>query len=99
MSWPPRCSSRGTRGRVAPELPVLDVLATIPRELMPDDVRHLEKVFRLEAGDPLAQLLAWTPEDEGDKAIKAYLLRFAGQVIGHYEAARRSLSTTRRTSR
>jgi len=71
-------------------------VAMIPRELMPDDIRHLEQVWRLEAGDPLPQLLAWAPEDEGDKTIKAYLFKFAQDVIRNYEAARSSLKTTRR---
>ena len=97
MSWPPRCASRGTRGRVE-QAPVIDAVDLIPRELMPAEVRDLERVYRLEAGDPLAGLLAWKPEDETDQMIKAYLLRFARQVINHYEGARRALSTTRRKS-
>jgi hypothetical protein len=95
VSWPPRCSGRGTRGRVEPA-PVIDAVDMIPRELLPAEIRHLERVYQLEESDVLARLLAWKPTEEDDKAVKQVMLVFAQRVIAEYEQARRSISTTRR---
>jgi hypothetical protein len=78
MSFPERLTGIGHRGRV--EQPRdRDVLDLIPPT---DDIRHLEHVWGLtEESSPVARLLMWHPTDEGDRAIRAYLIAFAQRVI------------------
>ena len=78
MTFPKRLTGIGHRGRVEPARD-RDVLDLIPPT---DDIRHLERVWQLtDESSPVIRLVMWRPTDEGDRAIRAYLLAFAQRVI------------------
>jgi len=78
MAFPKRLTGIGHRGRVE-QARGRDVLDLIPPT---DDIRHLGRVWQLTAeSSPVVRLLMWRPTDEGDRAIRAYLLAFAHRVI------------------
>jgi hypothetical protein len=78
MAFPKRLTGIGHRGRVE-QARGRDVLDVIPPT---EDIRHLERVWGLtDESSPIIRLVMWNPTDEGDRAIRAYLLAFARVIL------------------
>lgn len=80
--FPRRLTGIEHRGRV--ELHEPDVLALVPPT---EDIVHLRRVWELDTqSSPLVMLELWRPTDEGDEAVRQFLLDFGRRVLA---AARR----------
>jgi hypothetical protein len=70
---------------------VFDLLA--PHD---DEVRLLNRVWHLDQSDVLAKLAFWSPQDEGDREIRRFLLDLIRDAIFEHEQARKAAERERR---